>query len=131
MDLGDLPVEVPCHERLAHQFEAVHLGFDAASSVVPAPASPHSAAQISLGADRVVLSDSSGARRFPGFGIFAWWDHRVSVSGSNGFVAFTRVVRSVCRDTADVLARRNLVQEIGQHGCITDVAACDFDSPYL
>ena len=34
LDLGDLPVEVPCHERLAHQFEAVHLGFDAASSVV-------------------------------------------------------------------------------------------------
>jgi hypothetical protein len=131
LDLGDLPVEVPCHERLAHQFEAVHLGFDAASSVVSAPASPHSAAQISLGADRVVPSDSSSARRFPGFGIFAWWDHRVSVSGSNGFVAFTRVVRSVCRDTADVLARRNLVQEIWQHGCITDVAACDFDSPYL
>ena len=69
LDLGDLPVEVPCHERLAHQFQAVHLGFDAASSVISAPASPHSAAQISLCAERVVPSHGSGARRFPGFGI--------------------------------------------------------------
>lgn len=109
----------------------MHLGFDAAASVVSAPASPYSAAQISLCADRVVTSYGSGARRFPGFGIFAWWDHRVSVSGSNAFVTFARVVSSVCGDTADVLAGRNLVQEIGQHGCITDVAACDFDRPYL
>ena len=102
LDHGDLPVEVPGHERLAHQFQAVHLGLDAASSVVPA--------QISLCADRVVPSDSSGARRFPGSGICAWWDHRVSVSGRDGFVAFARVVRSVCGDTADVLVVRNLVQ---------------------
>jgi hypothetical protein len=55
----------------------------------------------------------------------------VSASGSNGFVTFARVVCSVCGDTADVLARWNLVQEVGQHGCITDVAACEFDRPYL
>ena len=55
----------------------------------------------------------------------------MSVSGSNGFVAFARVVRSVCRDTADVLAERDLVQEIGQHGSITDVAAGDFDRAHL
>lgn len=99
--------------------------------MVSAPASPHSAAQISLCADRVVPSYGSGARQFPGFGIFAWWDHRVSVSVSNGFVTFARVVRSVCGDTADVLAGWNLVQEIGQHRRITDVAACDFDRPFF
>ena len=47
----------------------------------------------------------------------------MGVSGSNGFVTFARVVRSVCGDTANVLAGRNLVQQIGQHGRITDVAA--------
>ena len=109
----------------------MHLGFNAASAVVSAPVSPHSAAQISLCADRVVPGNSSGARRFPGFGVFAWWNHRVGVSGSNGFVAFARVVCSVCGDTTDVMVGRNLVQEIGQDGRITDVAACDFDRPYL
>jgi hypothetical protein len=57
--------------------------------------------------------------------------HRVSVYGSNFFVTFARVVRSVCGDTTDVLAGRNLVQEIGQHGRITDVAARDVDRLYL
>ena len=50
-------------------------------------------------------------------------------SGGNGFVAFARVVGSVCEDIADVLAWRDLVQKTGQHGCISDVAAGDFNRP--
>lgn len=127
----DLPVEVPRHERLAHQFQAMHLGFDAASAVVSAPALPQSAAKISLRIDRIVAGNRSGACRFPRLCIFARWDHCMGVSGSNGIVAFARVVSPICGDTADVLAERDLVQEIGQHGSITDVATGDFDRPYL
>lgn len=40
LDLRDLPVEVPGHEALTHQFYTMHLGFDAASAVVSTPSSP-------------------------------------------------------------------------------------------
>ena len=40
MELGDLTIEILRHEALAEQFDAVHLGFDAASAVIAAPSSP-------------------------------------------------------------------------------------------
>ncbi len=138
LDLGDLPVEVPRHERLAHQFQAVHpltgsrllanderFRFDATSSVVSAPTSPHGAAQISLRVECIVPGDRSllihcpakhasmHERGFPGLCILTWQDHRVGISGGNSLVAFTRIVGAVCGDTADVLIGRDLVQEFG------------------
>ena len=53
----------------------------------------------------------------------------MSISGGNRLVAFTGVIRPVGGDAADVLIWRNLVQEFGQHGSITDVAAGDLDRP--
>lgn len=46
MDLRDLPIKVPRHKRLAEQFHAMHLRFNAASAVVSAPSLPQGAAQI-------------------------------------------------------------------------------------
>ena len=46
LDLSDLPVEVPCHERLAYQLYAMHLAFDATSAVVSAPSFPDGSAEI-------------------------------------------------------------------------------------
>ena len=130
----------------------MHFGFYAASAVVSAPASPQGTAQISLYIDRIVTSNCSGARWFPGLCIFTrvWgvleliqWinsapdgrspggDHRIGVSGGNRLVAFALVIRPVCGDAADVLIRRDLVQEFGQHGSITNVAAGDFDRPHF
>ena len=103
LDLGNLPFKVPRHQRLAKQFHKMHLRFDAASAVVSAPASPQSAAKISLRADRVVSGNSSGTRRFPGLCIFTRWDDCMSISGGNRLVAFTGVIRPVGGDAADVL----------------------------
>ena len=61
LDFCDLPLKVPRHQRLAEWFDTVHFGFDAASTVVSAPASPQGAAQISLRIDCIVTSNCSGA----------------------------------------------------------------------
>ena len=66
LDFRDLPFEVPRHERLAHQFQTMHLGFDAASSVVSTPASPQGTTQVSLRTNRFVSGNGSGARPLPG-----------------------------------------------------------------
>ena len=131
LDFCDLPVEVPRHERLAHQFQTMCLGFDAASTVVSAQASPQGTPQVSLRTNRFVSCNSSGARRLPRLGILARWDHCIGVSCGNGLVAFVRVVRPICGDAANILVGRDLVQEIGQHGSIPNVTAGDLDRPNL
>ena len=47
LDFWDLPVEVLCHEALPQQLHTMHLDFDTASSVIPAPPSPDGATEIS------------------------------------------------------------------------------------
>lgn len=84
----------------------MHLGFDAASTVVSTPASPHRAAQIPLRMGRIVAGNFSGARRLPGLCILAWRDHRMGISGSNRLVAFAGVIRPICGNAADVLIER-------------------------
>jgi hypothetical protein len=101
----------------------VSFRFDAASAMVSAPASPQRAAQIPLRIDRIVTGNCSGARRLPGLGILARWDHRMGISGGNRLVAFTGVIRPVCGDIADVLVRGDLVQKFWQHGSIHCPAA--------
>lgn len=67
LKFSDLAVRSPCHQPLAQQFHTVHpltdsalqsrFGFDAASAVISAPASPQGAAHISLRIDRIVTSN--------------------------------------------------------------------------
>ena len=129
MDLFNLLFEVPRHQRLAEEIYTMHSRFDATSAVVSTPASLQSATQVSLRTDRIVSGTSSGARRFPGLGIRARRDPCMGVSGGNRLVAFTRVIRPICGYAADVLIGRNLVQEFGQHGSVSDVAAGGLDRP--
>ena len=46
----------------------------------------------------------------------------------NSVMAFACVVGTACRDAADLLFRRDLIEEVGQHRCITDMAPGDLDS---
>ena len=71
------------------------------------------AAQITLRMDRIVTSNCSGARWFPGLCILAWRDHCMGVSGGNRLVAFTGVVRPIRSNATDVLIGWNLVQKFG------------------
>ena len=49
----------------------------------------------------------------------------------NGVVAFAGIVGAVCGDTADLNLRRDLVQQVGQHRRISDVAPGDLDGSAL
>ena len=60
LDFCDLPFKVPRDQRSAESFDTVHFGFDAASTVVSAPALSQGAAQISLRIDCIVTSNCSG-----------------------------------------------------------------------
>ena len=55
----------------------------------------------------------------------------MGIYGGNRLVAFTRIIRPVCGDVADVLINKDLVQKLWQHGSIPDVAAGYLDGPYL
>lgn len=111
LDLCDLPIEVPRHQRLAASFHAVHFGLDATSAVISAPASPQGPAQISLCLDRIVTRNCSVNRRLPGLGILARRNHRMGNSRRNRLMALVSVICPVCGDTADVLIGWDLVQK--------------------
>jgi hypothetical protein len=61
----------------------------------------------------------------------ASWHLRVSYAPSVARQSFARQTMRGSGDTADVLIKRDLVQEFGQHGSIPDVAARDFDCPHF
>ena len=139
LDLGNLPFEVPRHERLAKQFHTMHFRLNAASAVVSAPASPHRAAQIPLRIDRIVTGNCSCARPLPGScclqqreGASRAW-HSCVAGSPHGHLG-RQSPRGIygCRtprplpgrrlqsnlprgggDTADVLIGRDLIQQLG------------------
>ena len=53
------------------------------------------------------------------------------VTRRNRIMAFARVVGTIRCDTPEVMIRRDLIEQIRQHGCIADAAACDLDGAYL
>ena len=52
-------------------------------------------------------------------------------TGSNRIVAFVRVIGAVGGDRPNVLVGRDLVEQFGPYGRVTNVAAGDFDSTDL
>lgn len=55
----------------------------------------------------------------------------MSIPLGNRVVAFARAVSAVGGDRSNVLIGRNLLQQLRQHGRITDVAGGDLDRPNL
>ena len=55
----------------------------------------------------------------------------MSAAVGDGVMAFPGVIRAICRDAADLLILRDLVEQIGQHRRIADMAAGDLDGPDL
>lgn len=49
----------------------------------------------------------------------------------NRIKAVPRVVRTVCTDTGDRLFGRDLLQQLGQYGGVTNSVTGDFNGPYL
>lgn len=75
LELRDLAVEVPRHEALTKEFEAVHFRFCAASSVILAPPSPKCTAVVLRGPQRLVARDRTCRFSFPWLGVLARRDH--------------------------------------------------------
>jgi len=55
----------------------------------------------------------------------------MGISGFNGVMAFARVVSTIGGDAAEVLVRRDLVEQVWQHRRIANPAARDLNDAYL
>jgi len=80
----------------------------------------------------------------PQLGILARWDHSMGIAGRNCIVAFACIIcpvrcpavvclqtmRGSC-DAADLLTWRDLVEEFGWNGGVTDAVAGHFDCMYF
>ena len=55
----------------------------------------------------------------------------MSIPRSDSLMAFACVISPISRNTADLLIRSYLPQQIRQHGCVTNIAASHFNCPYL
>lgn len=91
----------------------MHLGLDAAPTVIATPSSPQSAAEVLAGLKRFV----------------AWRDDGMDAAIGDCIMAFSGILGAVCSDAADLLVRRDLVEQIWQHRCISDMAPGDLDGP--
>jgi hypothetical protein len=113
VEFGHLTVEVPCHEPLAPQFHTVHLHLDTALAVVTTRSPPQCAAKVFRCPQGLVSGLGSDSECLPRPRIFAGRVNSVSAAVGNGIVAFACVIGAICRDAADVLVLRDLVEKFG------------------
>ena len=65
LQLGDLAVEVTCHDAFAQKLEAAHFGLDETAPMIAAPLLPDRPAQPARGVQYLITSDGTTAVRFP------------------------------------------------------------------
>ena len=107
----------------------MHLGFDAAPTVIATPSSPQRAAEVFASPQRFVARHGAGSDRLPRLRILARWDDSMGATIGDRIMAFSGVAGAVGGDTADLLLRRDLTEKIGQHRRIADMAPGDLDGP--
>lgn len=105
--------------------DAVHLRLCAASLVIACQLSPECPSEIFAGPHCFVSRDSTRRGWLPELRILAWRDDGSGTSSGNHIVTSARVIGSVSSDHGNLLIRRDLVQKVGQHGGVADVACCD------
>src|SRR3990167_7323930 len=129
LKFGDLAVEIAGHDTLAQKLEAAHLGLDQASAVVAGPALPDGPAKTAATAERLVAHHRPCGWFLPPLAVLAGWNDRGGPARRDGGVTGAGVVGTIGCDHADGLAARDLVQQVGQHGGISNPAAGDLDGP--
>ena len=70
-------------------------------------------------------------RGLPQLGVLARRDYGKGITSRNRVVAFARIVGTITGDASDILIRRDLPQQVGQHRRVTDVAAGHLYGPYF
>src|SRR6056297_1396029 len=93
-----------------------------AHAVVSAPFSPDGPTEVFRGTQSLVTGDRPGGRWLPWLGVLAGRDDGVCAAVCNGVMALARVVGSVRGNRSDLYIRRNLVQQLGQHRRVADLA---------
>jgi len=129
LELRDLTVEVPRHEALTQWFHTVHPGFDAASAVTAAPSSPDGTAEAFRGAQGLGARDRAGSVGLAWLGLLARRNDRGCTAGGYRLMALAGVEGAISGDAGDILIGWDLVQKLGQHGCVADIAGGDLGSP--
>ncbi len=118
LELRDLAVEVPRHQALTQQFDAVHLGLCATSAVVSAPSSPERASEVLRRPQRLVARDRACRFCLSRLGVLAGRDHGIGPAFGDGVVAFARVAGPVGGYACDLLIGRDLAEQFGQPNLI-------------
>ena len=131
MEFGDLTVEVAGGEPLTEQLHAVHLGLDAAASVVAGPPAPERPAEPLDRAQSFVAARCPGAIPLPRLGVAPGRDNGFCPTVRDGVPAGAAVVGSIGCHGRDRLIRGDLRQQAGQHRRDAHAAASDFDRPDL
>jgi hypothetical protein len=114
---------------LFQQFHAVHLGFGTTSAVVSTPFPPKRPAEVFRRSQRFVARNRACGVGFPGLGVLAGRDNGIGTSVGDGIVALARILGAICRDAADLLLGRDLIQQFWQYRRIANVAAGELDCP--
>ncbi len=70
LELSNLPVEVSCHDALAQQLEATHLGFHQAAPVITTPFFPDGSPQVAGGLQNLVPNMCTQPVLFPRLGVY-------------------------------------------------------------
>jgi len=91
----------------------MHLRLDAASAVVSAPSSPQSAAEILRGPQGLVARHGTSGDGLPRLRVLAGRDDGGSAALGDSIVALARVIGTIGGDAADLLVRRDLVEQVG------------------
>ena len=105
----------------------MHLGLDAASAVVSAPVSPDCTAKIFRRPQGLVSGDSTSCDGLPRRRVLAGRYDGVGAAVSDRVMALAGIIGAVSGDAADLLACRDLAEQIGQDRCITDMVPGDLD----
>ena len=96
-----------------------------------APSSPKGWAQVLRSAQGVIACDGTRARVLLGSAILVSWNNSSGVSSGDCLAAFSGAVGAVGSHGADLFVYRDLIEQIRQGGCVTDVAAGDLDGPHI
>lgn len=106
----------------------MHLGLGAASAVIPAPSSPDRPANPLRCPQDFVPGYGPGAVGFPGLGVLAGRNDSGSSTGGDGVMALAGIEGPVGSDAGDLLIGRDLIEQLGQHGRVADLAGGELGS---
>lgn len=95
LDFCNLALEVPGCEALAKKFHIIHLGFNAALTVVTDPLNLNGATQMSQCIDGLVPSHCACARGLPRFGVLAGQDDGMRPTHCSRVTALADVIGTV------------------------------------